>query len=160
MTKKLGRLIGIICACVAFTGVANAYTFTSQGYFTAEFPSAPILEKTKDAESDSSMWSVTDEQTIFAVSVLVLSKPKTYDYDTGAQGAAAGAGGTLRSQKAINQSGVNGREILIDIPNAAMARQRIFFIYNKLYTVFYFCQPCTEISPNGETFLNSFRILK
>jgi len=122
MMEGFARLICIVVACVIGASTADAYRFTSpEGKFTAEFPAAPTLNKTNGkTESgipyDQYMWSIANKDGSWAVAMGIYSKAVTKDYDANIRGAVTAVKGKLLSQKIIEQSGAQGREIPIDVP--------------------------------------------
>jgi hypothetical protein len=174
MPKILGRLIGIVVACALAASAAGAYTFTSpEGEFTAEFPAAPTLEKTAGKTNggtpfDQYTWAVENSDGYWSVFIFNYSKlvPKDVftqeSYDARVQGAVANSKGTLRSQKPIQQSGVQGRDFLIDIPKSGIViHQRLLWIGDRLrlYQIIWGGRG-TGTTPDVEAFLDSFRTLK
>lgn len=164
--KLLGRLASIAVACALVAGVASAYTFTSaDGKFTVEFPAAPKFAKsTSKTESgtayDQYMWSVEKEDGWWGVAMIVYSKAVVKDYDASTRGAVAATKGTLLSQKPIRQSGVDGREIMIDVPQSGVVRQRFLWIGERFYQVVFSGKPGSGTTPDVDAFLNSFRTVK
>jgi hypothetical protein len=166
MTKHFGRLIGVVVACAVTAGSAGAYTFTSlEGNCQAEFPVAPTLEKTSNKTTsgipyDQYVWSIENNTGWWGIGMIVYSKPVTKDYDANIRGAVAATKGTLRSQRPIQQSGVTGREILIDVQGPGVVRQRLLWIGERLYQAVFTGAPGTEATADVEAFLNSFRTIK
>jgi hypothetical protein len=163
MTKLLGRLMGIAVACALAAGAASAYTFTSpEGKFTAEFPAAPKFAKsTNKTESgtayDQYMWSVEKEDGWWGVAMIIYSTTVVRDYDANIRGAVAATKGKLLNQKPIQQSGVDGREIMIDVPQSGVVRQRFLWIGDRFYQVVFSGKPGSGTTPDVDAFLNSFR---
>jgi hypothetical protein len=163
MTRQFGRLIGIAIACAMTAGVASAYTFTSpEGKFTAEFPAAPALEKTKNKTTagtpyDQYTWSIENKDGWWGVAMIIYARTVVKDYDAHTQGAVAATKGTLRSQKAIQQSGAQGREIIIDVPQSGVVRQRLLWVGDRFYQMVFSGGPGTGTTPDVDAFLNSFR---
>jgi hypothetical protein len=166
MTRHFGRLKGVVVACAPAASIARAHAFSSpEGNFEAEFPALPALEKTKNSTTsgipyDQYVWSIENSDGWFGIGMIIYSKPVTKDYDANIRGAVAATKGTLRSQKTIQQSGVQGREILIDVPGPGVVRQRLLWIGDRLYQAIFSGGPGTGTTPNVEAFLNSFRTVK
>jgi hypothetical protein len=69
--------------------------------------------------------------------------------------------GTLRSQRNIEQSGVTGREFIVDVPQAhVVLRQRLLWISDRLYEIIFTTTESKESSAEVDTFFNSFHTLK
>jgi hypothetical protein len=81
-------------------------------------------------------------------------------YDPSISAVAASFKGKLVSQKTIRQSGVEGREILIDIPGSQEARERLLWIGNRLYQIMYLGKAGTASTPDVDAFFNSFKATK
>ncbi len=166
MTKHFGRLIGIVVACAMVASAANAYTFTSPEWnFTAEFPAAPTLEKihtktTSGTPYDQYTWSVENKAGFWGVALIIYSKSVVKDYNAHTQGAVSATKGTLRSQKTIQQSGAQGREIIIDVPDSGVVRQRLLWVGDRFYQMVFSGVAGTGMTPDVDAFLNSFRTLK
>jgi hypothetical protein len=166
MTKHLGHLIGIAVACAMAASAASAYTFTSrEGKFTAEFPAAPTLEKTQHKTNsgtsyDQYTWATENKDGWWGVAMIIYSKPMVKDYDVHTKGAVDATKGTLRSQKTIQQSGAQGREIIIDLPQSGVVRQRLLWVDNRFYQMVFSGGPGTGTTPNVDAFLNSFQTVK
>jgi hypothetical protein len=166
MTKYLGCFIGIVVACGVAASAASAYTFASpEGKFTAEFPAAPTLEKTTNKTTsgtpyDQYTWSIENKDGWWGVAMIIYSKAVMKDYDAHIRGAVAATKGNLLSQKTIQQSGAEGREILIDVPQSGVVRQRLLWIGNRFYQMVFSGRPGTGTTPNVDAFLNSFRTTK
>jgi len=166
MMRHLSRLIGIVVVCLLVASTASAYTFTSKEWnFTAEFPAAPTLEKTKSTTSagtpyDQYVWSIESKGGWKGVGLIVYSQSVVHDYNASVRGAVNATKGKLRSQKTIQQSGVQGREIIIDVPDSGVVRQRLLWIGDRLYQVVFSGGKGTGLTPDVEAFLNSFRTLK
>jgi hypothetical protein len=165
MTKQLGGLIGITVACAMTASAASTYTFTSpEGRFTAEFPAAPALERTKGNATggipyDRYQWSIENKDGWWAVSMFIYSKAVPRDYDANTRGAVVATKGNLVSQKSIVQNGAEGREILIDVPQSGMVRLRFLWIGERFYQVVFSGKPGTGATPDVDAFLDSFRIV-
>ena len=166
MTKHLGFLIGIVVACAVAASGTAADTFTSpEGKFTSEFPAAPTLEKTTNKTTagtpyDQYTWSIEDKDGWWGVAMIIYSKAVMKDYDAHIRGAVAATKGNLLSQKTIQQSGAEGREILIEVPRSGVVRQRLLWIGDRFYQIVFSGRPRTGTTPNVEAFLNSFRTIK
>ncbi len=141
------------------------YTLTSKEWnFTADFPAAPTLEKTKHKTSagiafDQYVWSVENKDGWKGVGLIIYSKSVVHDYNASIQGAVNATKGTLRSQKTIQQGGVQGREIIIDVADGVV-RQRLMWISDRIYQVVFSGGKGAGLTPDVEAFLSSFRTLK
>lgn len=168
MARILGRLICIFFVFVVVTGGANAYTLiTTEGHFTAVFPGEPKLEKStgKTASGityNQSSWSFgsSDGNEAWFVMIATYSTPVKKDYVGNISGAVAAVKGRLVSQKTIRQNGVDGREILVDIPSSQEGRMRMLWIGNRYYQILFVGKTGTTSTPNVDTFLNSFQPTK
>jgi hypothetical protein len=169
VARILGRLIFIVFAFVIVTGSANAYTLTStEGHFTAVFPGEPKLtESTAKTTSglpySLSTWifsSSDGSEGWFITMAIYKSTSVIKDYNANVSGAVAAVKGKLVSQKTIRQSGVEGREILIDIPGSQEARERLLWIGNRLYQIMYLGKAGTASTPDVDAFFNSFKATK
>lgn len=165
MTHYLSRLIGIAVVCLLAASAASAYTLTSKEWnFTAEFPAAPKLEKTTSTTTagipyDQYVWSAENKDGWKGIGLIVYSQSVVHDYNASIQGAVNATKGILRSQKTIQQSGVQGREIIIDVADGVV-RQRLLWIGDRLYQVVFSGGQGSGLTPDVEAFLNSFRTLK
>lgn len=165
MTHYLSRLIGIAVVCLLAASAASAYTLTSKEWnFTAEFPAAPKLEKTTSTTTagipyDQYVWSAENKDGWKGIGLIVYSQSVVHDYNASIQGAVNATKGILRSQKTIQQSGVQGREIIIDVADGVV-RQRLLWIGDRLYQVVFSGGKGSGLTPDVEAFLNSFRTLK
>lgn len=165
MTHYLSRLIGIAVVCLLAASAASAYTLTSKEWnFTAEFPAAPKLEKTTSTTTagipyDQYVWSAENKDGWKGIGLIVYSQSVVHDYNASIQGAVNATKGILRSQKTIQQSRVQGREIIIDVADGVV-RQRLLWIGDRLYQVVFSGGQGSGLTPDVEAFLNSFRTLK
>ncbi len=165
MTHYLSRLMGIVVVCLLAASAASAYTLTSKEWnFTAEFPTAPKLEKTTSTTTagvpyDQYVWSTENKDGWKGIGLIVYSQNVVHDYNASIQGAVNATKGKLRSQKSIQQSGVQGREIIIDVAEGVV-RQRLLWIGDRLYQVVFSGTTGTGLAPDVDAFLNSFRTLK
>jgi hypothetical protein len=85
------------------------------------------------------------------------------NYDDNVRGAVAAVKGNLLSQKTIRQNGVEGRDIVVDIPQKGQEGQvhvRYLWIGNRFYQIMFSGKPGTATAPNVEAFLASFRTTK
>jgi len=165
MTHYLSRLIGIVVVCLVAASGASAFTFTSKEWnFTAEFPAAPTLEKTTSTTTagvpyDQYVWSFENKDGWKGIGLIIYSQSVVHDYNASIQGSLNATKGKLRSQKTIQQSGVQGREIIIDVADGVV-RQRLLWINDRLYQAVFSGGKGTGLTPDVEVFLNSFRTLK
>jgi hypothetical protein len=168
VARILGRLICVFFAFVVITGGANAYTLTStEGHFVAEFPGEPKLEKStaKTASGvtfNSSKWifGSSDGTQVWLITMATYSTSVTRNYAVNISGAVAASKGKLVSQKTIRQSGVEGREILIDLGDSDEARERMLWIGDRYYQIGFIGKTGTTSAPDVDTFLNSFQATK
>ena len=168
MARILGRLVFIFFVFAVVTGGASAYTFTStEGRFTAVFPGAPKLEKSS-GKTDSgnpyqlSNWAFGSSDGTEAWMILMgtYSKPVLKDYVANISGAVAGVKGKLVSQKTIRQNGVEGREILVDLPSGSEARERMLWIGDRFHQIMFIGKPGARSTPNVDAYFNSFQATK
>ena len=168
MARILGRLICIVFAFVVVTGGANAYTLTStEEHFTAVFPGEPNLDKSNGKTNSGDQYSLStwtfsssDGTTAWGVLMATYTNAVQKVYDPSISAVAASFKGKLVSQKTIRQSGVEGREILIDIPGSQEARERLLWIGNRLYQIMYLGKAGTASTPDVDAFFNSFKATK
>ena len=162
----MARPLTAYIQCQRAASAAGAYTFASpEGKFTAEFPAAPTLGKTTRKTTagtpyDQYTWSIENKDGWWGVAMIIYSKAVMKDYDAHIRGAVAATKGTLLGQKTIQQSGAEGREILIEVPRSGVVRQRLLWIGDRFYQIVFSGRPGTGTTPNVEAFLNSFRTIK
>jgi hypothetical protein len=82
------------------------------------------------------------------------------NYDKNVMGLLAATKGRLIRQARIEQDGIDGREVVTELPDRAVMRQRLFQVGNRLYQAVYAGPSGTEAQPEVETFLQSFRLWK
>jgi hypothetical protein len=168
MAASLGALIGIVVAGALAATTALAYAFTStEANFTADFPSEPTLSKTtaKAASGipyDQYTWSVSTNAGFWAVLMGVPSQHVEWNYDAAVKGAVNAVNGKLRIDNTIQQSGVQGRDIIIDVSgaNTIELHQRMLWINDRLYQMMFAGGPGSATKPEAEAFLSSFHTLK
>jgi hypothetical protein len=168
VARILGRLICIVFVFGVVTGSANAYTLTStEGHFIAVFPGEPKLEKSTSKTTSGitfnlSSWvfGSSDGTEAWLVTMATYSTSGTKDYAAAISGSVAAAKGRLVSQKTIRQSGVEGFEILIDMPGSQEARERLLWIGNRFYQNIFVGKTGTASRPDVDAFLNSFQTTK
>jgi tetratricopeptide (TPR) repeat protein len=160
--------VAMLCAigaCLLATSAAAAVTpyHSPEGQFTADFPAAPVHvglfpgNTAKGTHYYQYRWSVTNQEGYWGVAIFVYSPSRNPDYDANVAAAVAGAKGRLVSQKKIQQSGVEGREIVIESPNSVIARERLLWIGGRLnWIVFSSAKPGAAKTPAVDNFLNSF----
>jgi hypothetical protein len=88
--------------------------------------------------------------------MITYSKAVMKDYDAHIRGAVAATKGNLLSQKTIQQSGAEGREILIDVPQSGVVRQRLPWIGDRFYQMVFSGRLGARATPNVDAFLDSF----
>jgi hypothetical protein len=131
MSKCLGWLIGLALAGAMVTSAAGAVSFDSPEWrFHADFPTPPAFAKTsgqtkRGAAFDEYKWSSQTDDGWFAVVVFVYGTVAPKDYDGPTLSTVAALKGTLVSEKPIQQGGVEGREIVVDVPPSARVRERL-----------------------------------
>lgn len=167
MTKRLGLLLAVFAALVLAASAAFAYSFSSpEGNFTADFPAVPSFTKSAGKTTDGSpfdqySWSVSNDHNYWAVAMIVYQGQHSYNYDNGVKGVIDAVKGKLRSQKTIQQSGVTGREALIDLPQSHIAlRQRFLWIGDRLYEIVFTSDVSDGTGKDIDTFFESFHTNK
>lgn len=152
-----------ICASALMAGTMSADAFNSpEGKFSAEFPRAPSQTRTqgvttKGTKFDEYRWSALNKDGDWVVAMFAYAKSRKADYEAQISAAVGAAKGVLVNQKQIQQSGVEGREILIDGPKADVVRERMFWIDGRLYfVIFSSAKRARANSPEVDKFLNSF----
>lgn len=165
--KRLGLLISIFVTCVLAASAAFAYAFTSpEGNFAADFPAVPSFNKSTGKTNDGAPfdqynWSVSSEHNYWAVAMIVYTGHNSYNYDAGMKGVIDAVKGTLRSQKDITQSGVKGREIIVDLPQSHIVlRQRFLWIGDRLYEIVFTSDTSNGTGTDIDNFFNSFHTVK
>jgi hypothetical protein len=154
--------LACLLGCTAIAGPIHAETFNSvEGKFVAEFPSAPQLRKVQGKTArginfDEYRWWAFSPEGYWSVAMFVYAKPRAADYEAHINGAVAATQGQLTSQKVIQQSGVEGRDIVIEGPNSVIVRQHILWIGDRLYFVTFSGAMSAAASPNVDRFLASF----
>ena len=89
--------------------------------------------------------------------MFVYATPRKQDYGANISAAVSAAKGRLVSQKPVQQSGVTGREIVIEGPHSVVVRERLFWIAGRLYwVVFSSAKPGAADAPAVGKFLDSF----
>jgi hypothetical protein len=101
-------------------------------------------------------WSTFNKDGYWGVAMFVYATPRRLDYDANIGGAVAAAKGRLASQRSVQQSGVEGREILIEGPKSGVVRERILWIRDRLYFVVFGGAKPVATSPEVDKFLDSF----
>ncbi len=165
--KRLGLLISIFIASAVAATTAFAYAFTSpEGNFTADFPAVPAMTKsagkTNDGISfDQYNWSVSTNHNYWAVAMIVYSGHASYNYDNGVKGVIAAVKGKLRTQKDIDQAGIKGREVIVDLPQSKIVlRQRFLWTGDRLYEIVYTSDATDGTGADIDAFFNSFHTVK
>jgi Tfp pilus assembly protein PilF len=102
-------------------------------------------------------WSVTNPDGYWGVAIFAYAPPLKADYDANINAAVAATRGRLVSQETIRQSGVAGREIVIEGPKSVVVRERLLWIGGRLYwIVFSSAKPAAATTPAVDKFLDSF----
>src|SRR5712691_6834341 len=120
--NPLARLLGIILLA-ASAGFAHAYTLTNDdGKFTVELPAVPQFEKLNEKTEGDALqyvryqWLVDQNEKAWIVSYSAFPKPMDKVYDAQVQASVNGTKGKLINQQDIEQRGIKGREIWVQIP--------------------------------------------
>lgn len=165
--KRVGLLLSVVIACAIATTAAFAYAFTSpEGNFTADFPAVPAMTKSKGKTNDGIAfdqynWSVSTTHNYWAVAMIVYSGHASYNYDNGVKGVLAAVKGKLRTQKEIDQGGIKGREVIVDLPQSHIAlRQRFLWTGDRLYEIVYTSDSSDGTGADLDAFFNSFHLVK
>ena len=160
MAQRLSRFIGIVGIFLVAASAARAYTLTStDGSFSVEFPAAATFQKntTETASGipfDQYVWSLENKDGWWGAGMIVYSKPVAIDYRVDVENAVAASKRTLRSQKTIQQGGVQGREIIIDLPGSGgVVRQRFLRIHGRLYQIAFTDKAGAATTPDVDAFL-------
>jgi hypothetical protein len=111
---------------------------------------------------NSSKWifGSSDGTQVWLITMAIYSTSVTRNYAVNISGAVAASKGRLVSQKTIRQSGVEGREILIDRGDSDEARERMLWISDRYYQIGFIGKTGTTSTPDVDTFLNSFQATK
>lgn len=165
MAKRLRWLIGALLAgAVAASGAGAVALDSPQGRFHADFPAAPTFAKisgktARGTSFDEYKWSSQTKDGWFAVTTFVYGKTAPKDYDGPIASTVAAVKGTLAGKKSIQLGGVEGREIVIDVPPSARVRERLAWIGDSLYLIVFSGNSGAEAAPEVDAFLNSFHVL-
>ncbi len=162
--RKHANLIGLSAACLLAASAALANIVqVPLGPFVADFPAAPIHfatfqgQTTKGTPYRGYRWSASNPDGSWSIAMFVYATPRKQDYDVNISAAVASAKGRLVSQKPVQQSGVTGREIVIEGPHSVVVRERLFWIAGRLYwVVFSSAKPGASSAPAVGKFLDSF----
>jgi hypothetical protein len=162
--RKHAKLIGLLAACLLGTSAALASIVqVPLGPFVADFPAAPLQFATfqgktaKGTPYSGYRWSASNHDGAWTIAMFAYATPRKEDYDANISGAVAASKGRLVSQKPVHQSGVTGREIVIEGPHSVVVRERLFWIAGRLYwVVFSSAKPGAANSPAVGKFLDSF----
>jgi len=162
--SKHSILIGLSAACLLAASAALASIVqVPLGPFVADFPAAPIHFATfqgqtaKGTPYSGYRWSAWNHDGSWTIAMFVYATPRKENYDANISAAVAAAKGRLVSQKPVHQSGVTGREIVIEGPHSVVVRERLFWIAGRLYwVVFSSAKPGAANAPAVGKFLDSF----
>lgn len=146
---------------------ASADVFNSpDGMFTVEFPASPSLlrlqgQTTRGTHYEEYRWSVGNKDGYWGVLIFAYANPRKTNYDAIIASTVAAANGRLISNQPIMQSGVPGREIVIDHGKDGVVRERILWAAGRLYFVVYGGDSLAAASAaNVDEFLISFEAAK
>ncbi|MGO9135084.1 MAG: hypothetical protein ACLP8A_13710 [Methylovirgula sp.] len=169
MLKRFRIFIALVFAAGLFASAtlpATAAPFTStDDNFAADFPGTPAVTKTKGKTPDGigydmDTWATQDATSYWAIAVLAYDGPVKYDYDKGIKGSVDAVKGVIRSQRTVQQSGVQGREVVIGLPQSNIVlRQRFLWIGSHLYQIV-LTTVGSATSPEADKFFESFHTLK
>ena len=157
-------LIGLSAACLLAASAALASIVqVPLGPFVADFPAAPIRFATfqghtaKGTPYSGYRWSASNPNGSWTIAMFVYATPRKQDYGANISAAVSASKGRLVSQKPVQQSGVTGREIVIEGPNSVVVRERLFWIAGRLYwVIFSSAKPGAADVPAVGKFLDSF----
>ncbi|HET9348253.1 MAG TPA: hypothetical protein VFO13_03850 [Arthrobacter sp.] len=158
-------LIASLGAWLLMAGAAAAFQFKDEaGKFEARFPAQPTLDKREGQSATGPhvhyTWEVDVDDRHFSVTYTEYVTPPVKNYDKNVMGLLAATKGKLIRQARIEQDGIDGREVVTQLPDSAVIRQRLFQVGNRLYQAVYAGPPGTETHAEVETFMQSFKILK
>ncbi len=148
---------------VGNSAVAYAPFVSPDGSFSVDFGGVPKLKKElgiplKTLSYDSYIWSVESRTAYKAVSMFVYSKVPSFDYDAAVAGAAESTKARVVSQKRITQGDLDGRDVVLEAPNAMGMRMRLFFVRGRFYQILFVGKSGETSAPGVDEFLASFRI--
>jgi hypothetical protein len=148
---------------VGNSAVAYAPFISPDGSFSVDFGGVPTLKKelgvlAKTLSYDSYIWSVESRTAYKAVSMFVYSKVPSFDYDAAVAGAAESTKARVVSQKRITQGDLDGRDVVLEAPNAMGMRMRLFFVGGRFYQILFVGKSGETSAPGVDEFLASFRI--
>jgi hypothetical protein len=146
-------------------GAAGAFDFKDEaGKFAARFPAQPTLDKREGQSATGPQvhytWEVDVDDRHFSVTYTEYTRAPVKNYDKNVMSLLAATKGKLIRQARIEQDGIDGREIVTELPDRAVMRQRLFQVGNRLYQALYAGPSGTETQADVETFMTSFKLLK
>lgn len=167
----MGDFVRILsAAAILIAASASADTVTSNGY-SAAFPcqarsasqaiaagSIKVQVTSNSCEKDGVLYSVA--MSTYPQGFIAKRTMKAALGDA-VIGAAANVKGTVRTEAPITNSGVGGRDAVIDLANPkAVARLRVFYVGDKQYQVMVITPKGQENGKAPMGFLGSFKLVK
>jgi hypothetical protein len=141
--------------------------FTSDRWdFTAVFPAAPSEEQTPapvPGAGTQYAYGALHGAMYCSVAVTeyaadwVATVPEDRRFDAAREGARAALDGKLLREAPVEQSGLHGREVVIDVEGKAVFESRMFWVGRRFYRVSVSCSPKFLNRKAADHFLNSFR---
>lgn len=165
MRARIVRAAAVAVLAAVLSGAAAAYVFNDpQGRFTATFPAEPSLDRQEGSSVSGPhvhyTWEVDLEKRHFSITYTEYAVAPVKNYDKNIMGLLAATKGTLMRQVKIDLDGVDGRETFTQLPENAVLRQRLFQVGNRLYQAVYAGPFGTELRPDVEAFMQSFKFVK
>ncbi len=160
----LGLVVGL-GASLLLAGSAGAFQFKDEaGKFSAQFPAEPTLHKLEGQGATGPQmhhtWEVDVGERHFSVTYTDYTRAPVKNYDKNVMVLLQASKGKLIHQERLEQGGIDGREIITQLQNGAVMRQRMFQVGNRLYQAFYAGPSGTERQTEVEAFMISFTLLK
>jgi hypothetical protein len=164
VTVRFTRLLIAAIVWVTWAGAAEAFVFADDaGKFVVSFPAEPKHSTANDRSNLGPhvlvTWAVAEPERNWSVTYVDYPVTPERDYDRNVEGLITRVNGTLVRQHDLAISGVPAREALV-AAGGMMARQRLVLVDGRLYMLMYVGPAGTETSPEVDSFLNSFRLLR
>lgn len=156
-------LLGV--ACLMLVGQAAAYQLKDEvGRFSVRFPSEPTLDKVQGSSAlgphTHYTWEVDIDDRHWSVTYTEYSNPPVKNYDKNVMSLKAATKGEIVLQSRIEHGSIDGREVVILLPDNKVMRQLMFMVGNRLYQVVYGGPAGSETLADAQTFFTSFELLK
>jgi hypothetical protein len=166
MFKRSFRPIIVTLLCLAYVGLADAFTLQAEdGFFTAEFPREPMHSKKNIQAPDGtpveySTWGVDNGDYQYFVLLHASKTAMPFDYDTGTSSFVTRMKGKLISEQPFRLQDITGREVFVEAGPSVFRSRFLFVNQQRVYQIVYIGPRGTENSADARTFLNSFRLQK